>query len=308
MAGCARSTRYGLKFESFRVYVCGTQCAQRALGFRVWKFYSLFYCMQRARLQGSKVPGFQGCRVPESLRVPGCQGSKVSGFHSRRVPRFQGFRVPRFRGSRVPGFQGSGVPRFQGSRVPGFQGSRVPGSHGFRVPRFPGFQGFQGFQGFRVPGSQQGSRCAGLQGSKVPGFQGCRVPESLRVPGCQGSKVSGFHGRRLPRFQGFRVPGFRGSKVPGFQGSRFSRIPKFQGSIPDFEGCKSPRASPSPRDWNPTGPAVGNYKPVWKPEPIDHHESGLVTTNHHYKWYSMIYKPLLTITNQVLVTINHNHY
>ena len=50
MAGCARSTRYGLKFESFRVYyVCGTQCAQRALGFRVWKFYSLFYCMQRAQ-------------------------------------------------------------------------------------------------------------------------------------------------------------------------------------------------------------------------------------------------------------------
>ena len=49
MAGCARSTRYGLKFESFRVYVCGTQCALRALGFRVWKFYSLFYCMQRAQ-------------------------------------------------------------------------------------------------------------------------------------------------------------------------------------------------------------------------------------------------------------------
>ena len=49
MAGCARSTRYGLKFESFRVYVCGTQCAQRALGFRVWKFYNLFYCMQRAQ-------------------------------------------------------------------------------------------------------------------------------------------------------------------------------------------------------------------------------------------------------------------
>ena len=153
MAGCARSTRYGLKFESFRVYVCGTQCAQRALGFRVWKFYSLFYCMQRARLQGSKVPAFQGCRVPESLRVPGCQGSKVSGFHGRR-----------FQGSRVSGFQGSGV-------------------------------------------------------------------------------------------QGSRVPGFRGSKVPGFQGSR---VPGFQGSIPDFEGCKSPRASPSPRDWNPTGPAVGN--------------------------------------------------
>ena len=137
MAGCARSTRYGLKFESFRVYVCGTQCAQRALGFRVWKFYSLFYCMQRARLQGSKVPGFQGCRVPESLRVPGCQGSKVSGFHGRRVPRFP----------RVPGFQGSRVPGFRGSKVSGFQGSRVPGYQG---PTVSGFQGFQGSKVSRV--------------------------------------------------------------------------------------------------------------------------------------------------------------
>ena len=31
-----------------------------------------------------------------------------------------------------------------------------------------------------------------------------------------------------------------------------------------------------------------HYQPVWKPEPIDHHESGLITTNHHYKWYLMI--------------------
>ena len=137
MAGCARSTRYGLKFESFRVYVCGTQRAQHALGFRVWKFYSLFYCMQRARLQGSRVPGFQGCRVPESLRVPGCQGSKVSGFHNRRVPRFP----------RVPGFQGSRVPGFRGSKVSGFQGSRVPGYQG---PTVSGFQGFQGSKVSRV--------------------------------------------------------------------------------------------------------------------------------------------------------------
>ena len=49
MVGYTRSTRYGLKFKNFRVYMCGTQCAQRALGFRVWKFYSLFYGMQRVQ-------------------------------------------------------------------------------------------------------------------------------------------------------------------------------------------------------------------------------------------------------------------
>ena len=122
MAGCARSTRYGLKFESFRVYVCGTQCAQRALGFRVWKCYSLFYCMQRARLQGSKVPGFHGRRVPrfQGFRVPGFRGSRVPGSHGFRVPRFPGFQG--FQGpSRVPGVQGCRVPRFQGSKVAGFQ-------------------------------------------------------------------------------------------------------------------------------------------------------------------------------------------
>ena len=101
------------------------------------------------KFQSSRVPGeprFQKCKVSkfQGSRVPGSvfkvQGSKIPGFQgswSRLLSRFQaskGSKVPK-----VPGFQGS--RSFQSPEVSKFQGSRV------RVPRFQGFRvaGFQGY-------------------------------------------------------------------------------------------------------------------------------------------------------------------
>ena len=61
---------------------------------------------QGSKFQGSKV---QGSNVPQEFQK--CEVAKVQG---SRVPGFQGFRLP---GLGAPGFQKSKVSRFKGSRV-----------------------------------------------------------------------------------------------------------------------------------------------------------------------------------------------
>ena len=70
-------------------------------------------------VQGCRVPGSQGCNVPE-------QGFKVAGFHTCRG---SGCRFPQFQGCCI-------VPRFQEYEVPRSEGSKIQGSkHGSKIPR-----------------------------------------------------------------------------------------------------------------------------------------------------------------------------
>ena len=227
---------------------------------------------------GCNMGEVKGQKVPESLRVPWCQGSKVprkgstvAGFQGSRVPipdflskvprsraprfdrcsrsaKFQSSRVPgepRFQKCKVSKFQGSSFQgsRFQDSRVPGFLvqvASTLPGFQGSKSSRGPGFQKFPKSRSFKVPGlGFQGFRVAGFQGSSIPRFQGSRVPRF------QGSRVPGSHGVRAPRFPGFQwlqgFQGFQGFRVPGSQ--QGFRFPGLQGSkVPGFEGCRVPES------------------------------------------------------------------
>ena len=86
---------------------------------------------------------------------------------------------------------------------------------------------------------------------KVPWLQGSKNSKVPKV-----SKFQKYQSSRVPRFQGSSGPRFQGSWVPAFLGSR---VPRFQGSVvPGFQGSKVLGFGVPSRDWNPTGPAVGN--------------------------------------------------